>query len=152
MMRIFNVLLILSMFFILGGCKLKSEKQKTEVETVVVDEEKNEDTTFYKNIEYGEFLEVLKNEKIIIIDVRTESEYNSGHIKGSLLIDFYNPNFIDEVDKLDKEKTYLLYCRTGNRSGQAMNKMSLKNFKRIYNLMGGIVELNRNNYPLVTEE
>tara|TARA_Y100000746_G_scaffold96274_1_gene81914 strand:- start:695 stop:1003 length:309 start_codon:yes stop_codon:yes gene_type:complete len=77
----------------------------------------------------------------VIIDVRTPEEYNLFHIPNSKNIDFYNPqNFMQEIEKLDKEHSYYIYCRTGARSANSCVLMSELGFNNIYNLIGGIVE------------
>jgi len=55
----------------------------------------------------------------MILDVRTKEEFDAGHIEGAVLSDFYQASFRDEPDGLDRETTYLVYCRSGNRSGKA---------------------------------
>lgn len=69
-----------------------------------------------------------------VIDVRTTGEYSSGHVKDSTNIDFLKPDFKEQILKLDKTKTYKLYCRSGNRSGQAMKLMKSLGFKDVENL------------------
>lgn len=69
-----------------------------------------------------------------VIDVRTADEYSSGHVKDSTNIDFLKPNFKEQILKLDKTKTYKLYCRSGNRSDQAMKLMKTLGFKDVENL------------------
>ncbi|AKG53351.1 rhodanese-like protein [Dehalogenimonas sp. WBC-2] len=85
-----------------------------------------------------------------ILDVRTPSEFASGHIEGSILIDFNASNFRTEVDKLDKSKRYLVYCRTSNRSGQAVSIMKDLGFKEVYDVDGGIVAWEAAGLPIVT--
>lgn len=76
-----------------------------------------------------------------IIDVRTPEEYNLSHIPNAKNIDFYNPqNFMQEIEKLDKEHSYYIYCRTGARSANSCALMSELGFNNTYNLVGGIVE------------
>lgn len=79
------------------------------------------------------------SDKIVILDVRTPSEYQSGHAQDSANIDFYAPNFADEIQKLDKNKKYHVYCRSGNRSGQAEAMMKQMGFKDVQNI-GGLTE------------
>ncbi len=74
----------------------------------------------------------------VILDVRRAGEYAQGHIEAAISMDFYSPTFRDELDALDKEKTYLIYCRSGNRSGQALGIMDELGFLEIYDLSGGI--------------
>lgn len=73
-------------------------------------------------------------EDIVIIDVRTREEYSNGHLKGSLNIDFLKSSFKSEISKLDKNKKYKVYCRSGNRSGQAERLMKSMGFKSVDNV------------------
>jgi rhodanese-related sulfurtransferase len=74
----------------------------------------------------------------VILDIRTPQEFSSGRIAGSVNIDFYESNFASELDKLDKDKTYFVYCNSGNRSGTAMGTMRDLGFTDVYDLDGGI--------------
>ena len=86
------------------------------------------------------FEQQLKEDKsAVLIDVRTKPEHDEVKIPNSLLIDLMNPEFSDEVEKLDKEKSYYLYCRSGNRSYHAGRAMIKKGFDRVYNLEPGII-------------
>jgi len=87
----------------------------------------------------------------ILVDVRTPAEFASGHIDGAVNIDFEDPSFTTEITKLDKTKTYFLYCRSGNRSGQAALHMQKNSFQKIYDLQGGIVS-NQRSISLVLGE
>lgn len=81
-----------------------------------------------------------ETEKSVIIDVRTDDEFSTGYIGGAVNIDFYMGNeFISEIDKLDKSKSYFIYCKSGARSGQTCEIMKQKGFKKVYNLEGGIL-------------
>lgn len=87
------------------------------------------------------FKEELENQPGVVIDVRTPGEYDAGHLaETDYLIDFLSDDFDKEIDKLDKNKTYYLYCRSGNRSGKAMKKMLDAGFQEVYNV-GGYEEL-----------
>lgn len=81
----------------------------------------------------------MSEKNFTIIDVRTVSEYQSGHAQNSLNIDFYSPNFLEEIKKLDMNKSYQVYCRSGNRSGQAEGIMKQMGFKDVINV-GGLEE------------
>ena len=77
----------------------------------------------------------------IILDVRTPEEYEISRIPNSVNIDFYNPEiFMQEVGKLDKDKSYYIYCRTGVRSANSCHLMKELGFTKTYNLIGGIVD------------
>lgn len=77
----------------------------------------------------------------VILDVRTTDEVEEGYIPNSANIDIYlGQGFLDELEKLDKSKNYYVYCRSGNRSGQACAIMNSIGFANTYNLMGGFNE------------
>ena len=74
----------------------------------------------------------------IILDVRTADEYASGHIKNAKNLDYYSTDISAQVANLDHSKTYLIYCRTGHRSGSVTGMMQSMGFKTINDLQGGI--------------
>ena len=74
----------------------------------------------------------------IILDIRTPGEYHSGHIKDSIMIDYYSKSFGDQISRLDRSKSYLVYCRSGNRSARSMALFEKLQFKKIYHLSSGI--------------
>ena len=81
-----------------------------------------------------------KDANAVILDVRTEEEFNEGMIPGALNIDIYKgQGFIYSIEELDKSKNYYVYCRSGGRSGQACSIMSQLGFENAYNLLGGIM-------------
>lgn len=75
-----------------------------------------------------------EEKNMIVIDVRTPDEFNSSHVEGSINIDFLNPNFMKEIAKLDKNQNYKVYCRSGNRSGQAEKMMKTLGFLKVENI------------------
>lgn len=77
-----------------------------------------------------------KNPDDILLDVRTPEEFSEGHIKNAVNIDLANPNFITEIQKLDKTKTYLVFCRTGNRALTASQEMFKIGLKTVYSKQG----------------
>ncbi|BAZ97789.1 sulfurtransferase [Dehalococcoides mccartyi] len=85
----------------------------------------------------------------IILDVRTPSEYAQGHIPGALNLDYY-ASFEASLSAFDKTKTYLVYCRTGNRSASAARLMLDNGFAAIYNMQGGINAWISGGLPLET--
>jgi rhodanese-related sulfurtransferase len=77
----------------------------------------------------------------IILDVRTIEEFEISRIPKSINIDFYNPEiFMQEIGKLDKNRSYYIYCRTGVRSANSCHLMKELGFDKTYNLIGGIVD------------
>ncbi len=89
------------------------------------------------------------NRSFIILDVRTSGEYAEGHVEGALLLDYNSPAFADELKKLDRNKTYLVYCRSGNRSDGAVKMMQELGFTDIREMPGGINAWNQEKFPLV---
>ncbi len=89
------------------------------------------------------------NPDFVIIDVRTPEEFADGHIENASNIDFYSDTFRDELDNLDKNKTYFIYCRSGGRSGNALNIMAELDFTEVYNMSGGIIAWDAEELPTV---
>lgn len=94
------------------------------------------------DLSQDEWREGSKNDSnAVIIDVRTEEEMEEGHIPGAINLDIYKgQEFLDEVKKLDKSKSYYVYCRSGSRSAQACALMGQLEFDKAYNLVGGFIE------------
>ena len=88
------------------------------------------------------------NPDFVILDVRTPEEFANGYIENAINLDYYSDTFRDELNKLDKNKTYLIYCRSGNRSGKALNIMEELNFREVYNMMGGIIQWEAEGFPI----
>ena len=85
--------------------------------------------------------QLLFEKNAVILDVRTVQEFETSRIPNSKNIDFYNPQkFLQEIEKLDKDNSYYVYCRTGIRSANSCQLMSELGFKKVYNLLGGIVK------------
>lgn len=91
----------------------------------------------YTDVEPAEFIAKMAEPNVVILDVRTPEETAEGMIEGAEQLDYNADNFEAEIEKLDKEKTYLVYCRSGNRSGKACALMAEKGFKNLYNMKGG---------------
>lgn len=81
------------------------------------------------------------DENAVILDVRTEAEYNDGIILNAINIDIHKgQEFITELEALDKSKNYYVYCRSGARSAKACEIMNALGFETAYNLLGGILD------------
>jgi rhodanese-related sulfurtransferase len=88
------------------------------------------------------------NNRLVIIDVRTPEEFNQEHIQNASNIDFYSNNFKEELNKLDKTKTYVIHCRSGGRSSQTLDIMRELGFREVYN-MGGIIQWKEKGLPTI---
>lgn len=94
----------------------------------------------FENLDAAEFESgILKDPETVILDVRTEEEFLSGHIPGALSLDITGGNFSSTLEKLDKMKSYYVYCRSGARSASACYVMAKTGFQKVYNLEGGIM-------------
>ena len=77
---------------------------------------------------------------VIVLDVRTPMEFAEGHLENAVNIDFQSGSFESDIAALDKNATYAVYCRSGNRSGQAVKVMSDLGFTDLYDLDGGVID------------
>ena len=108
----------------------------------LVNKMKDENINF-GNLDAEAFHEMLmKDPDAVLIDVRTPGENSLSRIPNSNLIDINNQSFAEEIEKLDKNKNYYLYCRSGVRSFHACNYMLKIGFKTVYNLKPGIIGWN----------
>jgi len=84
-------------------------------------------------------LELLETERHRqIIDVRTLQEFSEGHLDNAVLMDFYEDDFAAAIDDLDRDQPYVIYCRSGNRSGQTRQLMEDLGFTDVVDIDGGI--------------
>jgi rhodanese-related sulfurtransferase len=88
-------------------------------------------------------------ENLVVLDVRTPAEYQEGHLPDAALIDFYEADFAEQLAELDRDAPYLLYCRSGNRSGQARALMEQLGFTNVADVDGGILAWAADGYPVV---
>jgi rhodanese-related sulfurtransferase len=92
------------------------------------------------NLDSSMFAEKIVESDVVVLDVRTPEEFNSGHIPNAINIDIYSDYFNSDIAALDKSKSYAVYCRSGKRSVDASSEMDLIGFESTYNLTGGIIE------------
>jgi rhodanese-related sulfurtransferase len=91
----------------------------------------------------------MNRSDVQLVDVRTAEEFASGHLQGARLIDFRSPSFLDEATRtLDPSRPVYLYCRSGNRSGQAAELLRGKGYQ-VADLKGGVVEWSANGQEIV---
>jgi rhodanese-related sulfurtransferase len=107
------------------------------------------ETSPIQNVSAHEAKEILKNGDYVLLDIRTPGEFQASRIEGAINIDFYNRGFIDNLNKLDKEQAYFVYCRSGNRTGQSMRVFQALGFKNIVHLQRGIVDWTASGYSMV---
>jgi rhodanese-related sulfurtransferase len=90
---------------------------------------------------------IESNSSVVIVDVRTREEYDSGHIEGAVLIPV--SELEDRLNELSKEDELLIYCRTGNRSTNSVNILKANGYTKIFHLKDGITAWIQAGYPTV---
>ena len=90
-----------------------------------------------KLITVEEMQELVNLDDMQLIDVRTPSEFVEGHVPNAQNIDFWDANFDANIEKLDKSKPIIVYCKSGGRSAKCASKLAAKGFEKIYDLKGG---------------
>lgn len=99
------------------------------------------DTTTVAGLELvapTEAARIAEQDGVRVLDVRTAEEYGAGHVAGAEQLDFYAPDFADRLAELDRNTTWVVYCRSGNRSGQATAMMEQLGFASVVDVDGGI--------------
>jgi rhodanese-related sulfurtransferase len=91
------------------------------------------------------------SDDLVILDVRTPEEFAEGHLDGALMLDFYEPDFANQLAALDRDVPYVLYCRSGNRSGQVLPVMDELGFTAVTEIAGGIVAWQADGLPVTTD-
>ena len=99
---------------------------------------KNEASDKIAILDASTYADAISGAKVQLVDVRTPNEFNGGHIKNAINIDFFDQSkFEKSFEKLDREKPVYLYCRSGARSQKAARKLVTIGFSKIYDLKGG---------------
>ena len=88
------------------------------------------------------------NADFVLLDVRTAEEIEEAHVAGVLRLDFLSGEFHDRMPQLDTRKDYLVVCRSGNRSGQAVGLMLQAGFRKAVNMEGGMLAWRQLGYPI----
>ena len=131
----YTILLFILLFgFILPSCSAQQEQNITALSPK----------------EASNLIEKHKGDSdFVILDIRTPEEYQSGHLQNAVRVDYYSKSFADDIGRLDKEKSYLVYCRSGNRSARSMDLFKKLQFQKIYHLSSGINSWMSEGLPLV---
>lgn len=90
----------------------------------------------YENVSIEDAKELIDANKVTVIDVRSQEEFNEGHIPGAMLIPL--PELEKRIGELNKDTHYLIICRSGSRSAQASDLLIQNGFKHIYNVEKGM--------------
>jgi len=123
---LFSLLFLISIA--LTFCKSESQSTTSNKTSAIVSEK----------LSVPEFAQKLKDTpNAQLVDVRTYSEYEQGHLDNALNIDFYDKTHLQSFEKLDKNRPVFLYCKSGGRSGKCAKELKKAGFTTIYDMKGG---------------
>jgi phage shock protein E len=101
-----------------------------------------------RNVGVEEFDKLSREKNSVVLDVRTQTEFDGGHIPGAVNLDYTASDFRKKVAELDKSKTYLVHCAGGNRSSRACDIMSKREFTNVVNLAPGFTAWEKAGKPV----
>ena len=140
--------------FLVASC---SDDSNSEPQAAVTETETSDDTAApaeaaagirLVSAADGAAIQADPPDNLVVLDVRTPEEFDEAHIDGAVLVDFYDPDFAEQLAELDPDVPYLLYCRSGNRSGQTAAIMEQLGFIDVADVDGGIVAWGEAGLPL----
>ena len=108
------------------------------------------DTATIETVSPEQAAEVIADDPagLVILDIRTPEEFDEVRLDGAINIDYYDSDFADQLDSLDKDDPYVMYCRSGNRSADAVKTMKDLGFTEVYEIDGGIVNWIESGHPV----
>jgi len=127
--KLIHSICILSFMLLLFSCNSNSTSQQAA----------------YQNIKVNDYAKLVEKDPPTLLDVRTLQEFSEGAIPNARNIDFYNDSFKSDIEKLDRNQKYVVYCARGGRSAKAAKIMQGLGFKEVYNLEGGYTSWKKNN-------
>jgi len=105
----------------------------------------------YPNLSPAEARELIGKRSgdpgFVLLDVRTQKEFDAERIEGAVIVDYNSPSFREKIAKLDRSKSYLVYCRTGNRTNGAVKVMRESGFPNVFVFPGGITQWKEAGFP-----
>ncbi|MFQ5627312.1 MAG: rhodanese-like domain-containing protein [bacterium] len=147
-----SVFLFMTALFVFSCTETENESSSTAENAA----QKSVDKTEIQNVSADSASALIQqqtdNPDFIILDVRTAVEFQSGHIENAICVDFKSADFKQKLAELDKNKTYLLHCRSGNRSGQALKVFQELGFKKIIHINRGMLDWQASGLPVVKEK
>jgi len=126
-------MLLTGICLVLVSCNQKDTQSQSTSETTTATAK----SITYKDISIDELQSAFGKEDYILIDVRTPEEIANGMIEGAKHIDYVSTDFKDQINLLDKNQNYVVYCRSGGRSTKTSQLMQKLGFKNVANLEGG---------------
>lgn len=149
-------LLLVSFLFV--GCEPASPPENsddngaTEAEESAASDSGAESADGVVAVKPEEARELVGKEDVVVLDVRTPEEYAEGHIEGAVNVDFQSDDFAEEVGELDPAKSYVVHCRSGNRSSQAIPILEDAGLESLYHLDSGMMGWQEAGMPVVKPE
>ena len=105
----------------------------------------------YENVEVQGFAELVADTNVVVLDVRTASEFSEGHLERAINIDYHQSDFVEKAKAtLPHDKIIAVYCRSGRRSAGAAGKLGEDGYKLV-NLKGGIIAWQEANMPVTKD-
>ena len=132
------IFILLTLLFAGIGCIDSNDKQGTETATA----------TKFTDISIEQAKQMIDNNEVFILDVRTQEEFDDGYIEGATLIPDYE--LTSRLDEVPQDAKILVYCRSGRRSVTASNILVNAGYTDVYNMLGGIIAWNNAQYPTIT--
>ena len=140
MISLFLGALIIGVLLASGCIQTETNTTKSETQIQIIENITPEEA-------YILIQENKDNSNFVILDVRTPEEFLGEYIENAVNLDYYSDTFRNDLDKLDKNKTYLIYCRSGRRSENTLNIMEELDFREVYNMLGGIIKWKSEGLP-----
>ncbi len=146
---IITTIVVTLLFVVLWSMQNSSTEQMEQKTQSQRNQTLEEKIGFGGLISSAEFFTKMNSNEYIVLDVRTPKEYNDQRIEdNATLVNFYDSDFKEQLNKLPKDKKYLLYCRSGNRSSKTVPIMEELGFENFYELQGGIKNWNSAGLPI----
>jgi len=91
---------------------------------------------------------ISQDDSVVILDIRTPGEFSQGHIKGAMNIDYLAGDFATNLAALDRDKTYVIHCQSGNRSGRSLSQFRELGFQKVLHLDAGFAGWQKAGQPV----
>ena len=134
--KFFYLLLFFACIFFACKADIKKEATASEKTNII-----SSPAVISKKLSPKDFTQKLASSKNPqLIDVRTPQEFNQGHLSNAVNINYHGDFFIEELRKLDKNRSLFVYCQSGVRSEKACYKLKKMGFKEVYDMQGGYLD------------
>jgi rhodanese-related sulfurtransferase len=120
------------------------------ISTACSDSDTGPEPPFHQLVDPERASEIIDDgpDDLVVLDIRTPEEFGQARIGGAVNIDYYGADFRDRLAELDRDATYVVYCRTGNRTQTGVQIMRELGFSRVYEIDGGIARWYEAGFPI----